>query len=278
MEPSAPPPGPPWDLPLREAPLAFVDLEMTGLDPTCDHVVEVCIERFRGESREGSLESLVRPPSRASGNAHIHGIEEAALMAAPTFDAIADDVARLLSGAIFVAHAAKYDAMFLCAEMKRAGRDLVIAHHIDTLVLSRRAFALPSHSLTSLCTPLGIPRGHAHRAGDDVRALKAVFERCIGVLAPKDPRDLWDVRVAERHARAAILTACEAAAKGAHPLEIVYRPSRRAAHTLTMIVTEVCVGLDPPRVLGYLLPGRGRRELRADRILRVGAAGSQENR
>ena len=26
---------------------------------------------------------------------------------------------------------------------------------------------------------------------------------------------------------------------------------------MTMVVTEVRAGLDPPRVLGYLLPGRG---------------------
>ncbi len=253
---------------------------MTGLDPTRDHVVEVCIERFRGDTCEGTLESLVRPPTRAGGSAHIHGIDEAALLAAPTFDALADDVAKLLSGAVFVAHAAQYDAMFLCAEMKRAGRDLVIDHTIDTLVLSRRAFALTSHSLSSLCTHLGIPRGRAHRAGDDVRALRAVFARCVAVLAPKDARDLWEVRIAERHARAAILSACEAAAGASVPVEIVYRPTRRAPHSLTMVVTEVCAALDPPRVLGYLLPGRGRRELRADRILRVGpiVVEQQENR
>ena len=31
--------------------------------------------------------------------------------------------------------------------------------------------------------------------------------------------------------------------------------------------------LDPPRVLGYLLPSRSRRELRADRILAIEGAG-----
>jgi DNA polymerase-3 subunit epsilon len=265
-----PPQGPPWDLPVDEAPLAFVDLEMTGLDPARDHVIEVCIERWRGSVCEGRLESLVSPPARAGGNAHVHGIDEAALATAPKFDAVASEVQRLLSGAIFVAHAAEYDAMFLCAEMKRAGHDLVVDPFIDTLVLSRRAFALPSHSLTSLCEHLGIPRGHAHRAGDDVRALRALFARCALVLGPKDVRDLWDVRIAERHARAAILSACEAAVDRAVPIEIVYRPARRAAQALTMVVTAVCTGLDPPRVMGYLLPSRSRRELRADRILRVG--------
>ena len=36
-----------------------------------------------------------------------------------------------------------------------------------------------------------------------------------------------------------------------------------------MVLAEILAGLDPPRVIGYQLPGRGRRELRADRILRI---------
>lgn len=36
-----------------------------------------------------------------------------------------------------------------------------------------------------------------------------------------------------------------------------------------MVLVEIVAGLDPPRVIGYQLPGRGRRELRADRILRI---------
>jgi DNA polymerase-3 subunit epsilon len=39
-----------------------------------------------------------------------------------------------------------------------------------------------------------------------------------------------------------------------------------------MVLTLVRSDLDPPRVMGYQLPGRGRRELRADRILRVDPA------
>ncbi len=159
--------------------------------------------------------------------------------------------------------------MFLVAEMKRVGRPLEIEHFIDTLILSRRSFALTSHSLTSLCTHLGVPRGRAHRAGEDVRALRGVFAGCVAALSPVSARDLWEVRIAEGRARAAILSACEAAVEHEAPVEVVYRPTRKGAQKLTMIVTEVRVDLDPPRVLGYLLPGRGRRELRADRILRV---------
>ena len=65
-----PPQGPPWDDPLGEVPLAFLDLEMTGLDPRDDRVLEVCIERVRGERGEDALVSLVRPEGGTFGNAH----------------------------------------------------------------------------------------------------------------------------------------------------------------------------------------------------------------
>ena len=43
----------------------------------------------------------------------------------------------------------------------------------------------------------------------------------------------------------------------------------RPAEPLRIRITAIDLGLDPPRVIGYQLPGRGRRELRADRILRI---------
>ena len=165
-----------------------------------------------------------------------------------------------------------WDVKFLAAELRRAGRELRIEHWIDTLVLARRAFAFRSHSLDALCRELGIERGHAHRAESDVRALRIVFERCVAVLAPVSARDLFQVRIGERHARQAIVEACKAAVEHGAPVEVTYRPARRPAERLTMVLLEVCSDLDPPRVVGYQLPGRGRRQLRADRILRIDPA------
>jgi DNA polymerase-3 subunit epsilon len=268
-----PPPGPPWDLPLAEAPLAFVDLEMTGLDVAKDHVVEICIERVVGGETVDSISTLVCPPDRAGGAAQVHGLDAAALAGAPTFGVIAADVERILRGAVLVAHAAEWDERFLAAELGRTGdppRTLPTApHHLDTLMLSRRAFAFHSHSLDALCTSLGIERGQAHRAASDVHALRVLFDKCVEVLRPVSPRDLWEVRVGQRLARAAIVDACEAAVNFGAPVTLVYRPSRRAPEPMTMVIQEVATDLDPPRVIGYQLPSRSRRELRADRILRV---------
>lgn len=265
-----PPPGPPWDLPLAEAALAFVDLEMTGLNVTTDRIVEVCVERVVGGVRVDGLTSLVDPgDARVGGAAHVHGLDADALRGAPAFVALADEVKRLLDGAILVAHAAAWDIDFLTAEMRRAGDAIAIPHYLDTLTLARRAFAFPRYSLDALCGSLGIERGQAHRAASDVHALRVVFDRCASVLCPKSARDLWEVRVGQRRARAAIIDACEAALEHGAPVMLTYRPSKKAPDSFLLVVLEVRSDLDPPHVVGYQLPGRGRRELRADRILRV---------
>jgi DNA polymerase III subunit epsilon len=267
-----PPPGPPWDVPLAEAPLVFVDLEMTGLDVARDRVIEICAERVRGEREEAQVASLVRPESGAFGNAHIHGIALSDLDAAPSFASLSGAVERVLQGAVLIAHSAPWDVAFLEAELARAGRPLRIEHYLDTLSLSRRAFALPSHRLSSLCEGLGIKQERAHRASSDVCALRAVWRRVVEVLAPRTPRDLWHVRIGERHARPELVAAAVRALEGHAAVLVRYRPAHRAAEDFTMRITSVRTDLDPPRVLGYLLPSRGRRELRADRILAIEAA------
>lgn len=268
--------GAPWDLPIQEAPLVFIDLEMTGLRPEVDRVIEICAVRARGGRVEASLESLVRPGSGAFGNAHIHGIDERDLEHAPSFADLASDVERLLEGGVPVAHAALWDISFLEAEFARAGRSRRFPHYLDTLMLSRRAFALPSHSLTALCESLHVKRDRLHRAGDDVEALRQIWPQITEALSPLTPRDLWHVRIGERHARPAVVAAAVHAAERDLTVRVRYRPARRGPEDYLMRVTHVRTDLDPPRVLGYLLPSRSRRELRADRILAIEPLASPE--
>jgi DNA polymerase-3 subunit epsilon len=266
-----PPEGEPWDLPLDEAPLAFVDLEMTGLDPAKDRVVEMCIERVRGGQVVDRIHTLVRPETvdDAVGNAHVHGILADALRDAPTFAELAGRVRLLLSGAIFIAHGAPWDVSFIEAEMARAGDPMAVSFYIDTLNLSRRTFVLQKHSLEALREHFGIDSSRAHRADADVAALRIVWEKCVQALEPKTPRDVWEVRIAERKARDQILAECTEAVAAGSPVTVVYRPRARPPEPIEMVLVEIVAGLDPPRVIGYQLPGRGRRELRADRILRI---------
>jgi DNA polymerase-3 subunit epsilon len=266
-----PPSGAPWDLPLVEAPLAFVDLEMTGLDPNIDRVIEVCIVRTRGNKMEDSLETLVNPGKDVRFGTDVHGIGPQLLVDAPPFSNIAPRVLSLLDGAVLVAHGASWDVAFLEAELARLGQAVRIPFYLDTLILARRALRSESHALGALAAKLGIPRGVAHRAGDDVRVLRELFEQLVADLSPQSVRDLWHVRIAERHARPEIVERCLALAGTGEVARITYRPSHKPPSTFDAIVTQVRTDLDPPRVLGYSLPGRGRFDLRADRILSIDA-------
>ena len=159
---------------------------------------------------------------------------------------------------------------FLAAELARAGIEARIDHWLDTLVLARRAFAFHSYSLDALCRELAIDRGQAHRAESDVRALRAGLRPVRAASSRRSARGISGrCAIGERRARQAIVDACEAAAKHGAPVVVTYRAARRAPEPLSMVLLEVRSDLDPPRVVGYQLPGRGRRELRADRILRV---------
>ena len=254
---------------MSEAPLAFVDLEMTGLDPKVDRVIEVAISRRRGMVAEETFQSLVNPGPDAIFKTDVHGLGPALLAVAPPFAEVAHRIEELCSGAILIAHGAWWDVTFLEAEFARLLKQVRFPFYLDTVTLSRRAIKADSHSLEALARQFGIDRGLAHRAGDDVRSLVALFERLVALLAPASPRDLWHVRISERHARPEIVDRCLAFAWAGIPAQVLYRPSHKAPRTFEAILTHVRTDLDPPRVLGYSLPGRGRFDLRADRILTI---------
>ena len=251
------------------APLVFVDLEMTGLDPERDRVCEVALVRCTGRTVDESFESLVAPGVGPGAGQAIHRIDEEALASAPSFAAIGDKIWAMLDGAVLVAHGVEADVLFLRTELGRLGRTLPVRGVLDTLPLARRCFAVPSYKLGALSARLGLEHTRHHRAGDDARATMQLFWRTVEALAPASLADLGAVRVGEQQARPAILERLSAAVGTGEPLRVRYRPAGRAAEEITFVVTAVRSDVDPPRVLGYLHPGRGRHELRADRILAI---------
>lgn len=258
-----------WEAPLDEAVFCFVDLEMTGLDAAVDRVCEICLIRTRGRTELGRLSSLVLPDTRAGGNAQIHGLDEAALAGAPSFAELWPQIAALLEGAIVVGHAVAHDVEFLVAEAARLGVALALPHTLDTLPLSRRCLSLPSHRLAAVAASLAVPLSNHHRAEADAEACVAIFLRFSEMLGAVSPRDLDDVKIGSRKPRAEILALALEAEASREVVFVRYRPARRAAEEVAMVITAVLADLDPPRVMGYLAVGRSRRELRADRILAI---------
>lgn len=258
------PPGP-----VEQAPLAFVDLEMTGLDPWREQICEVCVLRCQGRTEVARLSTLVQTGGWMGEGQSIHGIDAADLHGAPTLGQIAPRLLELLGGAVLVAHGTALDERFLQVGLGRLGLPLPIVGVLDTLMLARRCFTAPTYRLGALCQALGIELPRAHRAQDDALATRELFWRACELLQPTSLEDLAAVVVGQRRARPHVVALAQELAGTGRPARVRYRTTGKPLEALELVITAVRADMDPPVVLGYLLPGRGRRELRADRILAI---------
>ncbi len=269
LPPDPPPPEPPWTLPFARCPFALIDCEMTGLDPARDALLEVAVARVVGGVVVDRYVTLLRTevPS-VPGAAALHGIEPAAVLDAPDFADVAPRLDALLDGAVPVMHGVDLDVRFLDRAFADAGLTRRIGPAIDTLRLARRAVHARHYNLSALCGALGLEPVRWHRAGEDVRALVALFARLCASLDPVDPMDLWQVRAADGRVqvRAAIARVLAEAVGTARPLRLVVRTPGHAERELTARV----LWFRPPHV-GLARAGAGLVPaiLRADRVLRV---------
>jgi len=163
-------------------------------------------------------------------------------------------VLALCEGAVIVAHAAWWDVTFLEAELARLGQPIRFPHYLDTLTLARRAIRAESHSLEALGKKLGISTKAAHRAGEDVRSWELCSTSLVTDLAPLSPRDLWHVRVSQRHARPEIVERCLELAATGEPACMTYRPSHKG-HVLSTRSSWRCERTSTPAGVG-LFPAR----------------------
>jgi len=168
------------------------DFETTGLSPVTDRVVEIGAAAFRMRETDGTwvavedgrYETLVNPgcPIPAVVSA-IHGIDDLAVSAAPTFAEAAGEFLAFIGGSILIAHNAPFDMGFLKAETTRAGIENPPNPAYDTIAIAKTAISgLPSYSLKSLAASFSIEQNAAHRGGDDARVCMELFIHCINLI------------------------------------------------------------------------------------------------
>jgi DNA polymerase-3 subunit epsilon len=90
---------------------------------------------------------------------------------APTFHQIADELASVLDGAVFVAHNVRFDYSFLKSEFKRVNKQF-LPKQLCTVKLSRTLFPdMSGHKLADLIARYGFTYQARHRAYDDAHVL-----------------------------------------------------------------------------------------------------------
>jgi DNA polymerase III epsilon subunit-like protein len=88
---------------------------------------------------------------------------------------VADEVVEWLKGTVVVCHNAQFDIQFLDSEFRRLKREIQIPNLIDTLMLARQYYDLPSNSLQSIAEAFHVPVTGAHRALDDAHTARGIF-------------------------------------------------------------------------------------------------------
>jgi DNA polymerase-3 subunit epsilon len=99
---------------------------------------------------------------------------------APPFEAICDSVLGVLGGHVFVAHNARFDWGFLCAEVERASGRALEAPRLCTVRLARKLLPqLRRRSLDHVANYYGVEITARHRACGDAIATARVLIRLL---------------------------------------------------------------------------------------------------
>lgn len=166
---------------MPESGFAVLKFQTTGLFPyRLDRVVEVAVVHLDSRAQiTGRWHSVVNPLRDLAGE-ESHGLTEADVLAAPTFDLIAPRLVELLSGRVLVAHNAHFDTAFLMSEFARMGyRPRLGMDAICTMQLARDFLPGAGRSLVDCCAAFDIDVAHAHQAVEQAVATAELFSAYV---------------------------------------------------------------------------------------------------
>lgn len=163
---------------IERTPLAFIDVETTGMSARRGRVIEVGVVRVENGEIVATMNQLIDPGTPLPSDiTRLTGISNDDLIDAPTFRQIADDLAEILDGAIFVAHNVRFDYSFIKAEFARLNAPFN-PKLLCTVRLSRALYPHHrGHSLEAIIKRHGLQAEHRHRAYDDAHVLWQLYQK-----------------------------------------------------------------------------------------------------
>ncbi|NMB54256.1 MAG: DEAD/DEAH box helicase family protein [Leptolinea sp.] len=156
--------------------IVSLDIETTGLDPQNDAIIEIGAVKFNGSRIEAEYSQLINPgrpiPPMIT---QLTGITNEMVHREPPIKAVIQDFENFVGNCPVLGHNVRFDLSFL-----RRQRILEFNDMIDTYELA--AVLLPTasrYNLGALGQLLSIPFPATHRALDDARATRGVYDRLI---------------------------------------------------------------------------------------------------
>jgi DNA polymerase-3 subunit epsilon len=181
-----------------------VDVESTGTGAwRGERITDVAVVHVKNRKVTTLFQSLVNPERPIPPYiTDLTGITNAMVRRAPTFDAIAGELAGHLADRVFVAHNAAFDWSFLEAEYARLGRtDLgtLVPAQLCTVRLARRVLRhLPRRNLDAVCAHYGVTIANRHRALGDAEATARVL---VQLIRDAERAGVWSLERLLRHAK-----------------------------------------------------------------------------
>jgi len=162
---------------LLNSPLAFVDIETTGMSARKGKIIEIGIHRVENSKLVSSFETLINPGVALDPFiTELTGITDGDLIGAPGFKQAAPELVEIMEGCIFAAHSADFDYSFLKAEFTRC-KIKFAPKKLCTVKLSRALYPEHQrHSLDHIIKRGGFKISNRHRASDDAHVLWQFYQ------------------------------------------------------------------------------------------------------
>jgi DNA polymerase-3 subunit epsilon len=155
-----------------DRPVVFVDIETTGIGARSGKIIEIAIIRVEDGQIVDEFHSLINPGQHLPDwISSLTGILDTDLEGQPDFPEIADKVAKICEGAVFIAHNVRFDYSFIKNHLEDSGH-IFKPELLCTVRLSRALYpGERSHKLESIIKRHKIKVPARHRAYEDAKAL-----------------------------------------------------------------------------------------------------------
>ncbi len=161
-----------------------VDIETTGLNKECDHIIELAALRYEGGVEQEKFTTLVKPPiSIPYDSTVIHNITNAMVQNAPFISSVIPAFLDFVGESLLVGHNANFDISFIEIAAREAGFDPKW-NYIDTISVAKRTHpGLINYKQQTVLRALNYSQPSAHRAEDDARGCAQILVNALICLA-----------------------------------------------------------------------------------------------
>ncbi|MFM9908125.1 MAG: exonuclease domain-containing protein [Chitinophagaceae bacterium] len=104
-------------------PLAFIDLETTGINLSTDRIIEIAIVKITTDGNQAIKRKLINPEMPIpAGSTEIHGITDEMVKSAPTFKQVSNEIKQFIEHCDLGGYNSnRFDIPLLAEEFLRAG-------------------------------------------------------------------------------------------------------------------------------------------------------------